>query len=122
MLTYHMRGIYFYTSESGRCPVKEYLDNLTGSEAKKVTWVLKLFEETHIVPGKYFKKLTGSSGLWEIRIRLAGGFIRLLGFFDSDTKFIITSGFTKKSQKTPEYEIRTAEERKRSYYIRRMNE
>jgi len=114
-----MREVNFYQLESGKHPAKEFLDSLTGKQAQKVTWVLKLFEETSIFPKQYFKKLTGSDNIWEVRIIFAGDIFRLLGFFESDRNFVITNGFKKKTTKTPQNELRTAEERKRNYFERK---
>ena len=115
----NMRGVNFYQSESGKYPVKEFLDSLTGKQANKITWVLELFEDTSIVPKQYFKKLKGTDGIWEIRIIFSGDILRLLGFFETNGNFIITNGFVKKTQKTPLNEIKIAEERKRNYYERK---
>ncbi len=118
-----MREVNFYQTDSGKFPVKEFLESLTGKQAKKITWVLELFEDTSIVPKQYFKKLSGSDDIWEIRIIYAGDIFRLLGFFDIDGDFIITNGFIKKTQKTPLNEIKTAEERRIIYFERkRKNE
>lgn len=114
-----MREVNFYQLESGKFPAKEFLDTLTGKQAQKVTWVLQLFEETSIAPKQYIKKLTGTDNIWEVRIIFAGEIFRLLGFFDSGKNFIITNGFKKKSMKTPQNEIKTAEERKRNYFERK---
>ena len=114
-----MREVNFYQSDSGKFPAKEFLDSLTGKQAQKITWVLQLFEETSIVPKQYFKKLTGTDNIWEVRITFAGDIFRLLGFFESNGNFIMTNGFIKKTQKTPLTEIKTAEERKRNYYERK---
>jgi len=114
-----MREVNFYQLESGKYPAKEFLDSLTGKQAKKVTWVLELFEDTSIVPKQYFKKLTGTDNIWEIRVTFAGDIFRLLGFFESNGNFTIANGFVKKTQKTPLNEIKTAEERKRNYYERK---
>lgn len=117
-LTLYMREVNFYKTESGKCPVVDFLDSLTGKQAKKITWVLELFEETSIIPKSYFKEFKSTNDIWEIRIIYSGDTFRLLGFFEPDGNFIITNGFVKKTQKTPLNEIRTAEERKRNYYQR----
>ena len=84
--------------------MQEFLDSLTDQQAQKVSWVLRLLERLDIVPIQYFKKLTGTDGIWEVRIQLGGNIFRLLGFL-SETKVILTNGFAKKSQKTPVREI-----------------
>lgn len=114
-----MRELNFYQLESGKYPVKDFLDSLTGKQAQKITWVLQLFEETSIVPKQYFKKLAGTDNIWDVRIIFASDTFRLLGFFETNGNFIITNGFRKKTMKTPHNEIRTAEEIKRNYLERK---
>lgn len=119
MLTCHMRELNFYQSDSGKFPAIDFLSSLTGKQAKKITWVLELFEDTSIVPKQYFKKLKSTDDIWEVRIIFSSDIFRLLGFFEKNGNFIVTNGFIKKTQKTPEKEIKIAEERKRNYFERK---
>ena len=114
-----MRVINIYRSESGKYPAKDFLDSLNGKQAQKIVWVLELFEELSIVPKQYFKKLKNTNDIWEIRVLFSGDIFRMLGFFESSGNFILTNGFVKKSQKTPQSEIKTAEDRKRNYCERK---
>lgn len=116
-----MRQINFYRTASGRCPVEEFLNSLTGQQAQKVTWVLRLIEELDKVPGQYFKQLVNSDDIWEVRVQYGGNIFRLLGFFDGKELLVLTGGFAKKTQKTPQQEIVTAQQRKRDYFKRRQN-
>ena len=118
MLTF-MREVIFYKTASGKCPVEEFLDTLTGKQADKVTWTLSLVEELQIVPKQYFKKLTGTDDIWEVRIELGNDIFRLLGFFDRGNLVILTNGFVKKTQRTPPNEILVAEDRKKDYLSRK---
>jgi phage-related protein len=43
-----------------------------------------------------------------------------LGFFDGTNLVVLDYAFQKKTQKTPKNAIKTAEERKRDYFKRRM--
>ena len=113
-----MREIRFYRTSSGRSPVEEFLDSLSGKQAQKVVWVLRLVEELERVPEQYLKKLTGTEGLWEVRAQHGGDTFRLLGFFDGPRLVVLVSGFAKKSEKTPRQEIALAEERRREYLSR----
>jgi hypothetical protein len=72
------------------------LDSLNSKQAKKVTWVLNLVENQTHVPIEYFKKLSGTSGLWEVRIQSGSDIFRLLGFMDGGKLVVLTNGFTKK--------------------------
>jgi len=114
-----MRTIIFYKTQSSKCPVSEFLDSLSSKQAKKVTWVLNLVENQSRVPIEYLKKLSGTSGLWEIRIQSGSDIFRLLGFIDDGKLVVLTNGFTKKSQKTPANEIQIAELRKTDYLKRK---
>ena len=98
----------------------QVLDSLTDDQAKKVTWVLRLIERLEIVPIQYFKKLTGTADIWEVRIQAGRNDYRLLGFMESGNFVIITNAFAKKSQKTPSREIELAEQRKQDYLRRRQ--
>ena len=116
-----VREIIFYRTQSGDCPVEEFLDSLTAKQAKKVTWVLGIVESLPIVPIQYLKKLVGTDDVWEIRVDLGNDAFRLLGFMNKGNLVILTNGFAKKSQKTPGTEIDIAEQRKRDYLSRGVN-
>jgi phage-related protein len=114
-----MRTVNFYRTESGNCPVEDFLDSLSGKQAQKVVWVLRLIEELDIVPGQYLKKLVNTEDIWEVRVQFGGNIFRLLGFFDGLTLLILTNGFAKKGQKTPRQEIGLATRRKNEYLSRK---
>ena len=74
MLTYKLthnmrRTVIFHKTLEGRRPVREFLDSLDGKIAQKIVWVLNLLEDLDNIPSLYFKKLTGSHGIWECRIK-----------------------------------------------------
>jgi len=71
------------------------------------------------VPQQYLEKMEGTDDLWEVRAEFGGDAFRLLGFLDSGRLIILTNGFAKKTQKTPEREIALAEQRKRDHLSRR---
>ena len=107
-----MREILFYRSGSSASPIEDFLESLNSKQAKKVTWVLKLIEDSNHVPSQYFKKLENTSNLWEIRVQVANNIFRMIGFFNNKQNFVICHGFTKKSQKIQKKEIEIAEKRK----------
>ena len=114
-----MREIIFYRTQTNECPIEQFLDSLNSKQAQKVTWVLQLVEELELVPATYFKKLTNTDDLWEIRIQQGNNIFRLLGFFDAVNFVILTNGFQKKTQKTPKAEILLSEQRKKDYLTRK---
>ena len=117
-----MRTVNFYQAESGKSPVEDFLDSLSGKQAQKVIWVLRLVEELDIVPRQYLKKLVNTDDIWEVRVQFGGNIFRLLGFFDGTTLMILTNGFAKKSQKTPRQEIELATRRKNEYLSRKRKQ
>ena len=97
-------SVNFYKTSSLKCPVVDFLDSHIGKVAQKVTWVLKLIEETPKVPKEYFKKLSPYD-IWEVRINFSGNKYRILSFLYEKSQLILTHGFIKKTQKTPKNEI-----------------
>ena len=110
-----MRKVNFYTTSSGKSPITDFLDSLSGKQAQKITWVLEIIEEFDIVPKQYFKKLVNTDDIWEVRVVISPNIFRLLEFFDVTDLVILTNGFAKKTQKTPMKEIKLAEKRKKIF-------
>lgn len=117
-----MRQIIFYRSESGNCPVEEFLDDLTAKQAKKIIWVLNIIEEYESVSAKYFKKLVNTNDLWEVRVSSGSNIFRLLCFFDGNDVIVLTHAFQKKTQKTPKQTLKIAEKRMNDYLRRKIHE
>ena len=115
-----IRNIIFYKTESGKCPIEEFLDSLTPKEAQKVTWVLKIIEELPVVPKQYLKKLVNTDDIWEIRVSIGGNIFRLFGFFEDDNLIVLTNAIQKKTQKLPQTVIKIAERRKKECLQRRL--
>lgn len=113
------RNIIFYTTTDGKCPVRDFLDALSGKAAQKVTWVLRLLEELDVIPAVYFKKLTGSDEIWECRIQFGSNAYRLFCFFMKSEVIVLTHGLIKKTQKTPKSEIEKAEACRKDFLRRR---
>ena len=117
-----MKEIVFFQTANGRSPVEDFLDSLSGNQAKKVAWVLKLIENLQSVPSKYLKALVNTSGIIEVRVEFGKEIFRILGFIFDKNKVILTNGFKKKTQKTPANEIHIAEQRKQEYLNRRQQQ
>lgn len=114
-----MREIIFYRTRTGDCPIEKFLDSLSAKQAKKIAWVLQLVEELQLVPIQYLKKLDGTDDIWEVRVAVGNDTFRLLGFFDKGNLVVLTNGFAKKTQKSPQTEIALAESRKRDWLERK---
>ena len=113
-----MRKIHFYKTESNHCPVEDFIDSLSGKQAQKVVWVLKLIEDLAVIPKQYFKKLKNTSEIWEVRIQMGNNIFRILGFFQKGNLIVLNHAFVKKTQKIPKREIEIAEQRRQEYLRR----
>ena len=82
----------------------------------KIDWVIGLVKTLKVVPKKYFDHMTGTNGLFEIRIQVGNNIYRVFCFFDEGNLVILLNGFQKKTQKTPKKEIEKAERQKQEYY------
>lgn len=66
---------------------------------------------------RLFKKLVGTD-IWEFRTKYCSMEYRMLAFWDKKNKsfVVLTHGFVKKTQKTPQREIEKAERIRKQYY------
>ncbi len=83
---------------------------------KKIIWLLKLIETQKMVSEKFLKHLEGTKALYEIRLKIAGDYYRIICFFDQGNLIILLNAFQKKSDKTPHGEIERAEKLRQEYY------
>jgi hypothetical protein len=81
----------------------------------KILKTIKLIEDLRIVPDKFLKHITGTIGLYELRVKVGSDIFRIFCFFDSDNLIILINGFQKKTQKTPDSEIKKALQLKSEY-------
>lgn len=72
------------------------------------------------IPVKFFQHMTGTDGLYEIRIEYQGNIYRIFSCFDESNLVVLFNGFQKKSQKTPAVEIEKALKIKTQYFIEKV--
>lgn len=98
-----------YETEDGECPFKDWVIQLPTKESAKLMAVINNIQE-HGIPValkmQWVKKL--DEDIWEIRSQSFGNAQRACYFHLHGTKYIITHGFSKKTQKTPKKEIQRA--------------
>ena len=68
------------------------------------------------VPEKFLKHLTGTDGLYEIRIEHKSNIYRLFCCFDEGKLVVLFNGFQKKTQKTPKGELEKALRLMQNYF------
>ena len=86
----------------------DFYSELDDNVQAKIEWTLNLIQITQQVPEKYFKHLTGTKGLYEVRVEVGSNIFRIFAFFDKGNVVVLGNGFQKKSQKTPKQEIKMA--------------
>lgn len=74
----------------------------------KILYVLELIKQVDRIPEKFLKHLTGTDGLYEIRIEHKSNIYRLFCCFDEGKLVVLFNGFQKKTQKTPKGELEKA--------------
>ena len=82
---------------------------------KKIIWTIRLVEDVEVVPSIYLKSISGTNGIYEIRIQTGSDIFRIFCFFDKENIIVIGNGFQKKTQKTPKNEIIKAIQIKLNY-------
>lgn len=81
----------------------------------KIQYVSELIKQVDQVPEKFLKHLTGTNGLYEIRIEYQSNIYRIFCCFDEGKLVVLFNGFQKKAQKTPKKEIDKAEQLMQDY-------
>jgi phage-related protein len=82
---------------------------------EKILWTIRLIEDVEVVPSIYLKSISGTDGIYEIRIQTGSDIFRIFCFFDKKNLIVIGNGFQKKTQKTPKNEIIKAIQIKLNY-------
>ena len=83
---------------------------------KKIEWTLGLVRDLKIIPSKYFKSITGTQGLFEIRVQYGNDAYRIFCCFNESRCVVLLSGFKKKTNRTPKREIEKAVKLKADYF------
>ena len=130
-ITYNMSGVKskelvklfeveYYEKSDGTYPAEEFILSQDIKMQTKLFRLLELLElKGNELREPYSKSL--SDGIFEIRAIQGNNITRVLYFFVVDKKIILTNGFVKKTQKTPENEIVLAKKYRKDYELRKGN-
>ena len=97
------REIFFYENY-----FIEFYQNQEVKVKEKIKYVLELIKQVEKVPEKFLKHLSGTNGLYEIRIEFQSNIYRIFCCFDKGKLVVLFNGFQKKTQKTPKKELEKA--------------
>jgi phage-related protein len=94
----------------------EFYQNQNEKVQGKIQYVFELIKQVERVPEKFLKHLSGTNGLYEIRIEYQSNIYRIFCCFDEGKLVVLFNGFQKKSQKTPKSELVKAQGLMKKYF------
>lgn len=97
----------------------DFVATLSTEECKKLQRALDLFKIEDKIPRHYIKFIR--DGIYEFRVNYGNNEFRIFFIFDGDTIVVLFNAFRKKTQKTPETEIKKALKLKKEYYEAKGN-
>lgn len=110
--------VEFYEKPNGEQPAKEFLLSLDKKmRAKLADTIMILQDNGYELREPYSKHL--SEGIFELRAKQGSDITRVMYFFFVDRHIILTNGFIKKTQKTPQSEIEKAKKYRADYLKRK---
>jgi len=105
---------YYYVTQSGKSPVRDFVDSLDSRTQHKFFFVKRLLEEFGYKLPQPHAKYIGDD-IFELRFKGQEGHIRVLYFFFHQDKAVFTNGFIKKGRRTPLKEKVLAIERRKLF-------
>lgn len=99
----------------------DFFNSLSSKVQDKIDYALFLVTVASRIPSKFFKHVTGTDGLFEIRIEFESNIYRIFCCFDEGNLVVLFNGFQKKSQKTPRAEIDKALKIREEYFKSKRN-
>lgn len=112
-----VRTLIFYKNH-----FHNFFDLQTEKVKNKIDYVLFVITVTERVPKKFMEHMTGTEGLYEIRIEFQSNIYRVFCCFDEGKVVVLFNGFHKKSQKTPQSQIDKALKIKGEYINEKLNQ
>ena len=102
--------VVFFRTELGREPVREWLRDLDAEERKMIGEDVKLVQFRWPLGMPLVRKI--EADLWDVRTHLSGGRIVRVFFTVQRNQMALLHGIIKKSQKTPERDLKLARSRR----------
>jgi phage-related protein len=93
---------------------REFMQTLTVGERQKIYYILDMLATQDKISTKFVKFIRDE--IYELRAEYASNSYRIFFIFDDNKIVMLFNGFQKKTQKTPESEIKKAIQLKKEYY------
>lgn len=98
----------FFTTGAGKRPVREWLMEFSPQDRKIIGEDVATLEFCWPVGMPKCAPMKGTQGLYEIRSNISSGRIARVFFVLAGRQMVLLHGFVKKTQKTPEKELKLA--------------
>ena len=109
--------VEYFQKDDGTYPVEDFILSQEYKMQAKIFRMLELLElKGNTLREPYSKEL--DDGIFELRIKQSSNITRILYFFVIGKKVILTNGFVKKTEKTPQREIALAKKRRKIYNVK----
>jgi phage-related protein len=104
-------AVRFFKTDGGTEPVRDWLRELSAIDRKTIGEDIKTVQFGWPLGMPLVRKM--EKDLWEVRVHLDGRIARVM-FTVSGGKIVLLHGFIKKSQATPQTDLKLAKDRMRS--------
>lgn len=98
----------------------DFISTLSKDECGKIRRALDLFKVEDKIPRHFIKFIR--DGVYEFRVNYGNNEFRIFFIYDGDTIVVLFNAFKKKTQKTPDSEIKKAIKLKEEYYDAKRNQ
>jgi len=95
---------------------EDFVNTLSTGVREKIAYVLFTITVSPRIPSKFYEHLTGTDGLYVIRVEYESNIYRIFCCFDHGMLVVLFNGFQKKTRKTPRSEIDKALKIKEEYF------
>lgn len=110
--------VEFFEKPDGTFPAEEFILAQDKKMKAKLYRMIELLEERGYTLREPYSKML-DDGIFELRVKQGTDISRILYFFVVGSKIVLTNGFVKKTQKTPEREIELAKKYRLEYEKRK---
>lgn len=98
----------------------DFIKKLSTDEINKIRRALDLFKVEDRMPRHFIKFIR--DGIYEFRVTYGNYEFRIFFIYDGDIVVVLFNAFKKKTQKTPDNEIKKAIKLKEEYYATKRNQ
>ncbi len=112
--------IEFYELPDGSKPAAEFLDSIDLKMRAKIARAIVMLRDNGRNLREPLSKSLGD-GIFELRVQMGNNITRILYFFFVGDRVILTNGFVKKTQKTPQSEIERTKRYRNEFLSREEN-